>query len=499
MMTSDSFLELRNISKRFHGVQALKAVDFGLLPGEVHCIVGENGSGKSTLIKIISGVYTAEPGGEIVIDGVPRPSITPAGSMKLGIQVIYQDHSLFPNLSVAENIAIRHHIGPGHSLVNWKGIRNKAQKTMSKIGVSFDPDRLVEDLSIADRQIVAICRAIATDAKLVIMDEPTASLTRQEVDALFAVVRDLQERKISTLFVSHRLSEVMEIAERVTVLRDGMKVGTYDAKEMDDQKLAYLMTGQEVCYPSLTDDSIDGKVVLQVENLSKKGNYRDISFVLHAGEILGITGLLGSGRTELALSLFGMNPADSGQIIVEGAPVKLKSNQDAISKGIGYLPDDRLTLGLVMDQPVSSNIILTILEELLDTWKLINEEKRRAFIARGIADLSIKVSDPEVPVNTLSGGNQQRVVLAKWLATKPKVLLLDSPTVGVDIAAKVEIYDIINRHASQGIGIILISDEVPEVFYSCHRILLMRKGKIVAEYLPRETSEKELSQKINAG
>jgi len=331
------------------------------------------------------------------------------------------------------------------------------------------------------------------------MDEPTASLTRQEVDALFAVVRDLQERKISTLFVSHRLSEVMEIAERVTVLRDGMKVGTYDAKEMDDQKLAYLMTGQEVCYPSLTDDSIDGKVVLQVENLSKKGNYRDISFVLHAGEILGITGLLGSGRTELALSLFGMNPADSGQIIVEGAPVKLKSNQDAISKGIGYLPDDRLTLGLVMDQPVSSNIILTILEELLDTWKLINEEKRRAFIARGIADLSIKVSDPEVPVNTLSGGNQQRVVLAKWLATKPKVLLLDSPTVGVDIAAKVEIYDIINRHASQGIGIILISDEVPEVFYSCHRILLMRKGRIFAEYLPRETSEKELSQKINAG
>jgi simple sugar transport system ATP-binding protein len=498
-MNRGSFLELRSISKRFHGVQALANVDFNLLSGEVHCIVGENGSGKSTLIKIISGVYTPEPGGKIIIDGIPHSHITPADSIKLGIQVIYQDHSLFPNLSVAENIAISHHLEPGISLVNWKRIRSKAQETMSKIGISLEPDRLVENLSIADRQIVAICRAIATDAKLVIMDEPTASLTRQEVNALFAVVKDLQERNITTLFVSHRLSEVMEIAERVTVLRDGMKVGTYDAKEMSDQKLAHLMTGHEVCYPSPTDDPIDGKVVLEVVTLSKKGNYRDISFKLRAGEILGIIGLLGSGRTELALSLFGMNPADSGQIIIDGESVKLKSNQDAISRGIGYLPEDRLTLGLIMDQPVSGNIILTILKRLQNRWKLISEEKRTTFVARGIADLSVKVSDPDVPVKTLSGGNQQRVVLAKWLATRPKVLLLDSPTVGVDIAAKVEIYDIIRRLASQDIGIVLISDEVSEVFCNCHRILLMRKGRIAAEYLRPQLSEKDLSAKINEG
>jgi len=240
-------------------------------------------------------------------------------------------------------------------------------------------------------------------------------------------------------------------------------------------------------------------IAIKVENLSKKGNYRDISFTLRAGEILGIIGLLGSGRTELALSLFGMNPADSGQIIVDGESVKLKSNQDAISRGIGYLPEDRLTLGLIMDQPVSGNIILTILKRLQNRWKLISEEKRRAFVNRGIADLSVKVSDPDVPVNTLSGGNQQRVVLAKWLATRPKVLLLDSPTVGVDIAAKVGIYDIIRRLASQDIGIVLISDEVSEVFCNCHRILLMRKGRIAAEYLRPQISEKDLSEKINEG
>lgn len=494
-----SFLELRNISKRFHGVQALKAVDFSLLPGEVHCIVGENGSGKSTLIKIISGVYTAEPGGEIIIDGVSQPRITPAGSIKLGIQVIYQDHSLFPNLSVAENIAISHHLQPGRSLVSWKKIRDMASETMSKIGVSLDPDRLVEQLSIADRQIVAICRAIATDARLVIMDEPTSSLTRQEVDALFTVVRDLQRKGISALFVSHRLSEVMEIAERVTILRDGMKVGTYAASEIDDRKLAYLMTGKEISYSSLTEDFNRGKVVLDVKNLKKKGNYRDVSFKVHEGEILGITGLLGSGRTELALSLFGMNPPDAGQIFVDGKSVRLHSNQEAISEGIGYLPEDRLTLGLVMDQPVGDNIILTVLERLLNRLNLIDENRRRSSVARGIDDLNIKVSEPGVPVNTLSGGNQQRVVLAKWLATRPKVLLLDSPTVGVDVAAKTGIYGIVRRLAENKMGIVLISDEVPEVLYNCHRILLMHKGRLVGEYLPHQTSEIELSQKINEG
>jgi len=498
-MNRDTFLELRNISKRFDGVQALKKVDFSLRVGEVHCLVGENGSGKSTLIKIISGVYTPESGGEIAIDGVPQPHLTPAGSIQLGIQVIYQDQSLFPNLTVAENIGISQHLEPGRRLVNWKRIRETARETMSKIDVSLDLDRPVEQLSIADRQIVAICRAIATDARLVIMDEPTSSLTRQEVDALFKVVRDLLDKKITTVFVSHRLSEVMEIAERVTILRDGLKVGTYDAGEMDDRRLAYLMTGQEIDYSTVTVDFNRGKAVLEVNNLGKKGNYRDISFSLHEGEILGVTGLLGSGRTELALSLFGMNPADSGEIVVDGERVHLTSNQEAIAKGIGYLPEDRLTLGLVMDQPVSGNLILTILDRLLNRLGFIDGGKRRSRVTRGIDDLSIRVSDPEDPVNALSGGNQQRVVLAKWLATRPKVLILDSPTVGVDVAAKIGIYETVKRLAAHRMGIILISDEVPEVLHNCHRILLMRKGRLVGEYFPHQTSEKVLSQEINEG
>ncbi|UCE51023.1 MAG: sugar ABC transporter ATP-binding protein [Desulfobacterales bacterium] len=498
-MNGDNFLELRNISKRFHGVQALKDVDFELRRGEIQCIVGENGSGKSTLIKIISGVYTPEPGGTITIDGVSQSDITPAKSTHLGIQVIYQDHSLFPNLTVAENIGIHQHLETGRQFVNWKKLRQTARDAMSKIDVSLDVERLVEKLSVADRQLVAICRAIAADARLVIMDEPTSSLTRQEVDALFKVVRDLQQKSITIVFVSHRLNEVMEIAERVTILRDGLKVATFDAKDMDDHKLGFLMTGQEISYSALTNGFNREKTILEVDRLSKKGNYRDISFDLHEGEVLGFTGLLGSGRTELALSLFGMNPPESGQIRINGETVHLATNHEAIARGIGYVPEDRLTLGLIMEQPVGGNIALTVLKTLLTRCNLIDSGKQKAFIDQRISDLNIRVPDAEVAVNTLSGGNQQRVVLAKWIATHPKILILDAPTVGVDVAAKSGIYEIVKRLASHGIGIILISDEVPELLSNCHRILLMRKGRLVGQYLPSEISEKELGQKINEG
>lgn len=496
-MPNENFLELRNISRHFGGVQALKQVNFSLKSGEIHCLVGENGSGKSTLIKIISGVYTPEPGGEIAIAGNIQSHLTPSASIQQGIQVIYQDLSLFPNLTVAENIGINQYLEPGRKFIDSRKIRKIAREAMAKIGVSLHLDHLVEHLSIADRQIVAICRAIAANARLVIMDEPTSSLTRQEVEALMTVVRDLQQKNISTLFVSHRLYEIMEIAERVTILRDGKKIGVYDAKELDDHKLAYLMTGKELDYSHHAEEFNQSNAILEVKNLSKKGNYNDISFKLHEGEILGLTGVLGSGRTELALSLFGMNPPDSGEIVLHGETVHLKSNKDAIEKGISYVPEDRLTLGLVMEQPIGNNVILPIIEKLLNTLKLIHKEKTTSSIARWIGDLHIKVSDPQDSVNTLSGGNQQRVVLAKWIATQPKVFLLDSPTVGVDIAAKSGIYEIVKQLASNGKGILLISDEVPEVLYNCHRILLMRKGKIVGEYFPNLISEHELSQKIN--
>jgi simple sugar transport system ATP-binding protein len=495
------FLHMKNISKLYAGVQALDTVDFSLTSGEIHCLVGENGSGKSTLIKIISGVEKPEVGAEIEIGGenVHVEHLTSKASIDRGIHVIYQDLSLFPNLTVAENISFNVHVERGKKFVNWSGIGSTAKQAIEDIGINIELDRIVGTLSIADQQLVAICRALIGNLKLLIMDEPTSSLTKNEVDSLFTIVKKLQERGITTLFVSHKLNEILEIAERVTVLRDGKMIGTYDFEDLDHAKLTYLMTGKKISYSKLTTEDLTGEVLLEAKNLSKKGNFKDISFQLHRGEILGITGLLGSGRTELALALFGMNPAEKGNIYIEGQRVSIKSNKDAIAHGIGYVPENRLLQGLVMQQSIGNNIVITILEDVLSSIKLIDKEKRSGSVERGIEDLAIKVSSSESPVMTLSGGNQQRVVLAKWIATKPKILILDGPTIGIDVAAKSSIHDIIKNLASRGIGIIIISDEAQEVLYNSHRILIMSKGRVVSELNPVDTTEKEMSQKFNLG
>jgi simple sugar transport system ATP-binding protein len=492
-----AFLQLTNISKAFGGVQALRNVDLTLDVGEVHCLVGENGSGKSTLIKIISGIIPPSAGGRIVIEGTDYPSLNPGRSTACGIQVIYQDLSLFPNLSVAENIAMARHLGRMH-MVDWAEIKETARAALAKIDVSLDVDAKVSELSIANRQLVAICRALAGAAKLVIMDEPTASLTRQEVNTLLRLIRELKQRGICIVFVSHKLDEVLEVAERVTVLRDGKSLGTFDAREMNDRKLAHLMTGKEFHYDLREADLSAQPLILSVKNLTRAGDFEDISFDVHAGEILGITGLLGSGRTELALSLFGMNPPDAGEIRIDGRSVVLRSNRDAIAAGLAYVSEDRLTLGLVLDQPISANIVVTVFEQLLGRFGLFDRDKRRAAVTGWVKDLAIRVSNPENPVKTLSGGNQQRVVLAKWLACKPHVLILDSPTVGVDISAKDGIYDIVKKLAARGVGVVMISDEIPEVLYHSHRVLIMRDGRLTGEYLSHLSSEQQLREAVNA-
>lgn len=491
-----AFLELHDVSKRFGGVRALNGIDFDVAVGEVHCLAGENGSGKSTLIKIISGVQPPEPGGRMLIDGHEMTHLSPAASIRAGIQVIYQDLSLFPNLSVAENIAIERHHGLG--LVQWRTIRQVAEEAMARIGVSIDPDAQVADLPIAQRQLVAICRAIANDARLVIMDEPTASLTRHEVDALLDLTRELKRRDIAVVFVSHRLDEVLEIAERVTVLRNGEKCGTFDARGMDDHRLVELMTGRSFDHHPIATVPPRSAPIIEVKGLSRAGEYADVSFAVGKGEILGITGRLGSGRTELALSLFGMTRPDAGEIRLDGQPLVMRSNRDAIEHGIAYVSEDRLSLGLVMDQPISSNIVISILDQLAEATGLVKPQKRGAVARRWIDDLGIKVSDPENPVRTLSGGNQQRVVLAKWMATKPKLLILDSPTVGVDIGAKDGIYQIVRQLAAEGLAVIMISDEIPEVYCHTHRVLVMRDGRIAGEYRPLETSETALLEAVDA-
>ena len=491
-----AFLELRGIFKRFGGVQALTDVDLAVESGEIHCLAGENGCGKSTLIKIISGVQPPEPGGHIAILGQELRSLTPAESIRHGVQVIYQDLSLFTNLTVAENIAIGQH--RGLHPVRWRTIRRIALAGIARIGVALDPDAYVADLPIAQRQLVAICRAMVADARLVIMDEPTASLTRREVNALLALVLELKRRGVSVMFVSHRLDEVLEIADRVTVLRNGEKVGTFAAGGMSGQRLGELMTGKTFDYGARATPAARRDTVLSVSGLSRTGDYHDITFEVGAGEILGITGRLGSGRTELALSLFGMSRPDTGEVRVRGKPLVRHDTREAIGHGIAFVSEDRLSLGLVMQQPISSNIILAVLDRLAGWAGLIPAARRAGTVAHWIEALGIKVSDPENPVRTLSGGNQQRVVLAKWLATAPSLLILDSPTVGVDIGAKDGIYAIVRGLAAQGLAVIMISDEIPEVFYHTDRILVMKEGRLHGEFLPSLSSEAALRRAVDA-
>ena len=498
MTDTSAFITLENISKQFPGVRALDNVNLTLKKGEVHCLAGQNGCGKSTIIKVISGVYHPEKGAQIALDGKLFHHLTPTLSAHYGIQVIYQDLSLFPNFSVAENITI-HRYQPGGSLwVNRSAMREQAMAAMQRIGVALDPDKKVEKLSIADRQLVAICRAIAADARLVIMDEPTASLTRQEVNGLLRVVNELKADGICVVFVSHRLDEVMEVADRISVMRDGKLVGTWQASELDSNELAYLMTGQRFHYSPLPEKPpLDRQPMLELRGLSRKGKYHNVNLALRGGEIVSIVGLLGSGRTELCMSLFGMTQPQSGEILIDGKPVKLRSNHDAIKQGIGYVSEDRLTQGLIMEQSIYDNTIVTVFDQLHTRSGLLDHAKARGLVATLIRELNIKVSDPDLPVKTLSGGNAQRIAIAKWVATRPQILILDSPTVGVDIANKEGIYQIARDLAEQGLAVLMICDEIPEAYYNSHRVLVMRRGELVTEFNPHRCSEQEIAEVVN--
>jgi simple sugar transport system ATP-binding protein len=492
------FLRLTRATKRFGGVVALDAVDWDVAAGEVHCLVGENGSGKSTMIKLVSGVHWPDAGTGIEIDGVAHLGITPKLAKALGVHVIYQDLSLFPNLSVAENIAIDEVIDGFARPVRRKRMREIAAATLARLDFALPLDRRVASFSIAERQVIAICRGLASQARLLIMDEPTASLTRAEVRLLLSVVARLKQQGIAIVFVSHRLEEVVEIAERVTVLRDGRKVGTYPAAEISSKHLAELMTGQVIEHKLVAREGANAAPLLEASGLTRQGEFADVTFTLHRGEILGLTGLLGAGRTEVALSLFGMARPDSGEIRIEGRSVAMASNREAIQAGIAYLSEDRLNLGLNMRQSVKDNLVLAVLDRLSNRFGWITLSKRRVAAADWVSRLHIKTPSLEASAQQLSGGNQQRVALAKWLATEPKVLILDSPTVGVDVGNKQGIYEIIRELAGRGIGILLISDEIPEVFYTCDRILHMRAGRIVGEHRPGATSERELGERVYA-
>ena len=494
---AELFLRMQNVSKHYAGVTALNKVDFELENDEIHCLVGENGSGKSTLIKIISGTVDADPGMILEINGEIIQSYKAIDAIDCCIRVIYQDLSLFPNLTVAENIALGEFVSDHRRFVNWKELTEIAKRAMARIDIDLPLETAVSEISIADQQLVAICRALTREIKLIIMDEPTASLTRREIESLLSVVLDMKKKGIATLFVSHKLNEVFQIADRISVLRDGNMVGVFPSNEIDEEKLTHLMTGKKVEYQNFTLPSNDHEPVLEAQMLNRESEFEDINFRLYPGEILGITGLLGSGRTELALSLFGITQPDTGQIIFEGRPVKIKSVQDALKLGIAYVPEDRLVQGLVNEQPVGDNIIVTIIESLVNRFKLIDRNKKKSNIARWIKELNIKVPSVDSPVQTLSGGNQQRIVLAKWISTDPKILILDGPTIGIDVAAKLSIHEIIRDLARKGIAILLISDEIPEVYNNCNRVLVMRKGCIVKEFDTNQVTVDQIQEYVN--
>lgn len=489
-------LAVRHVSKSFAGVRALVDIDLEIAPGEIHCLAGENGSGKSTLIKVISGVHTPEEG-SVAIAGREYTHLTPSAAIDAGVRVIYQDFSVFPNLSVMENIALGSEVAAGRALVNRSRMREVAREAVAKIGFQVDLDELVGNLSVADKQLVAISRALMGDAKLIIMDEPTTALTKKEVCALFDIVADLQSRGIAIVFVSHKLEEVFEIAQRFTILRSGRKVITCPKEELDRASFARHMTGRDFDEAPYRTGYIDADPVLEVREATVAGAFENASLSVRPGEILGITGLLGSGRTELALSLFGMLPLDSGTVSVAGKGVTLRGVRDAIKAGIAYVPEDRLTEGLFLSRSIGDNITISEMDAFTHFLGFIDKEAIRAEEKRWVERLGILTPDPDNAVNTLSGGNQQKVVLAKWLATNPSVLILNGPTVGVDIGSKFTIHSILRELAAQGMAIIIISDDIAEVLTNCSTIAIMRAGHLSEPISPDTLTEAELTRLLS--
>lgn len=495
--TSDTpAIRFKHISKVFGGVRALEDVSFEVRQGEVHCLAGENGSGKSTLIKIIAGAYTPEPGALMEYFGKVETSTSPQIAHRNGIAVIWQDLALFPEMSVAENIAFETMLGIWPRFISHRNLGKRAAAALSMLGVELDLEARLNTLPIAQRQIVAIARALVNDARLIFMDEPTASLTQSETDALLDVVRTLSARGVAVVFVSHRLAEVLEISSRVTVLRDGKLVGVYETVGMTQSRLTELMTGKSFDMVVSAQDKSGARPLLEIEHLSRSGEYEDVSLTIRAGEVVGLTGLIGAGRTELGHTLFGMSQPDSGVIRLDGRELRLRSNRDAVSAGIAYVSEDRLTLGLVQPQSIADNMVLAVLPRISGADGLIAHRRKAELVSRWLNDLAIKIGHPDDAVSTLSGGNQQRVVLAKWLATEPKVLILDAPTVGVDVGARAGIFAIVRRLADQGLAILLISDEVPEVYFNADRVLHMAGGRIVNEYDPRQIELRAMEEAV---
>ena len=483
---SGPLLRLNQVAKSFGAVRALKGVSFDLQPGEVHALVGENGAGKSTLIRIITGAHWLDSG-SLEINGVAVKHLTPAAAHSMGVAAIYQQPALFPDLSVMENLALGLEEPSPLRRVRWRERKNRAVELLNQVGADIRPEAEVSTLSMPQQQLVEIARAVGAGAKILIMDEPTASLTSREVDLLLNLVRELRNRRVGIIYISHRLEEIFRTADRVTVLRDGESVGTHRVSAISPSETTVgksevirLMVGREVSTIFPPGGSAAAEAVLKLEGLTcTASRLHDISFEVRAGEIVGLAGMVGSGRTELARALFGITPIDGGVIRLGGQRIDVNSPTEAIRHGIAYVPEDRRRHGAILDMSVAQNITMAIHSEIFPSgWLRFGAESELA--GKYVVDLAIKTPSSQNRVANLSGGNQQKVAVARWLATKPKLLILDEPTQGVDIGAKLEIHTLIRRLAADGIAVIMISSELPEILGMSDRIVVIRGGTVAA-------------------
>lgn len=482
-------LRATEIVKSYDGVSALRGVSFELRAGEVHALIGENGAGKSTLIKIITGAIKADSG-EIEIEGVPVLDHSPGHAKAIGIAAIYQQPALFPELTVTENISLGLEQGVPWRRVNWKTRREQAASLLQQIGARIDPERDVGGLTMPEQQLVEIARALGANARVLIMDEPTASLAAEETENLYGVINRLRQAGVGIIYISHRLEELAVIADRVTVLRDGAVVGTDQMADVDRDELIRLMVGRELStvYPKRSVKQ--GEVVLELRALACRANgVNGIDLTLRAGEIVGLAGLVGAGRTELARTIFGLEPADSGEIRLRNQPAVIQQPRQAIELGIAYLPEDRRRHGVVLDMPIDANVTLASLGRISSGFA-IDLRKERTITAGYVRRFAIKTPSIFAPVATLSGGNQQKVALSRWLQTKPSVLILDEPTQGIDVAAKAEIHHLMGELAEQGAAILMISSELPEILGMSDRVVVMRAGT-TAGMLSREEATQQ--------
>ena len=491
-MDKQPLLRMESISKRFPGVQALEDVDFEVYPGEVLGFLGENGAGKSTLVKILSGVYTKDQG-TIWFKGQPVEIHSPHEAQNVGITTIYQELALVPYLSVAENIFLNREprLFRPLGMVDFRLMKQQAEGIMADLGVEIPGDKLVKELTVAAQQMVEIAKAISRNASLILMDEPTSALSSKEVDALFSLMGRLKEKGVGVVFISHRLEEVLEVVDRIIVMRDGHRVGELARAEATKTKIIQMMVGREVSlFPK--EEAQIGEPILEVRNLSGSNGVKDVSLTVHKGEIVGLAGLVGAGRTEVARLICGADRVTGGSLIVDGKEVQIHHTGDAVDQGIGWVPEDRKQHGLVLGMDVKSNISLAILKRISGVTGAINAGKEREIALHYVDTLSIATPGIGQTVSNLSGGNQQKVVLAKWLSSKPKLLIMDEPTRGIDVGAKAEVHALMSHLAQEGMGILMISSEMPEIIGMSDRVMVMCQGRITGEFARPNLSQEEI-------